>query len=57
MVRLVVGEVSFHGLDEELDDLQAVIGLILDELPELLDAKVFNVVVWAVRRFGQICCL
>ena len=57
VVRLVVWEAALHGLDEEPDDLHSIAGLTADGGPEVLNAGVFNVVVWAVGGFGQFCCL
>ena len=51
---LEVGELAFHGPSEEPDDLEAAVGLSADDGPELLDAEVFYVVVWAVRQLWSV---
>ena len=57
VVRLEAWNLAVHSPGEEPDDLASVVGLLSDDGPEAGDAGVFYVVVWAVRRFGQFCCL
>ena len=48
VVRLEVGELTFHGVDEEPADGLSAVGLFADEGSEGLQAGVLYVYVWAV---------